>query len=145
MALIWHSLLPVGTGRGLVHGLFGEREVLVFCPELHLVGLRAADFAHLAHGVGLEAVVAHRMVEYACENVVHGAQVGLRVLVAVLAAAPHELRLLCQDVCGADARKPPVPEIRRHFRLDDVLFGRYLFQRIRADLRGRLFTASINS
>lgn len=48
----------------LIHDLTTEAQALFLSPEARLVGLLASDLANPHHGVRIEPVVAHGMIEH---------------------------------------------------------------------------------
>lgn len=105
---------------GLVHGFVGESEVLVFRPELHLLGLLGPHLHGLDRGVGVQPVVAACVVQDGGELVVDRSQVRRRVGLAVLVRL-HELVLPADDVDAMDVGELHLPEGWEGLVLDDVL------------------------
>ena len=106
----------------LVHDLLREPQVLVLRPELHLLGLRAANLPGSLHGVGGKPVEAHCMVEHGGKDVVHGPEVRLLVRLARLRVGPgDEPRLPLQHVGGRYVAERLVTEVRQDLVSDDVL------------------------
>ena len=106
---------------GAIHHGVGELEVLLLRPEAHLLGVLGTHL-HGAHcGVGVEAVVTRRMVEYGGQLVVERAQVGGAVAFSLVGVRTHELVLPLHDVQARYLGHSLFAEPGKDPRLDGVL------------------------
>lgn len=107
----------------LVEHRLRELQVLVLGPEAHLPGFLRADLHRPHGGVGMQPVVARRMVQDRGELVVDGAQVGGRVRLAVGPAHVDELVLPAHDVDALDVLHPHAAEEGPDLGIYHVLLG----------------------
>ena len=108
----------------LVRDRVGEAQVLLARPEEHLAALGRAHTRGLRAGVALEAVVAHGVVEDGGELVVHRAQVGGRVGLALLVAVgPQGVEAHEGQLAAGEIDEDDYEAWKAHQGLDQGIYG----------------------
>ena len=110
--------------HGFVHHGVRELQILLLCPEQHLMTLAFPHAAGNSARILFEPVILDRMVKHCTELIVNGFQVDLRIRLPFMIFSFHQIVLPCNNLLRRDAAHLQLSEEWEQLCLKNVLFRR---------------------